>query len=67
MDMLQVLGLLLSCYGAYGVFAGQIYAKDGISARYVVKADEPAQFWVVCLSYIGVGLLIYVAVQHRFG
>jgi len=67
MNFLQTLGLLLSLYGVYGLYAGQIYAKDGMSGRYVVKKDEPASFWIVCLCYIGVGVMIYFAVEQRFG
>lgn len=64
MQLLQTLGIPLSLYGAYGIYAGEIYAKDGMSARYVVKTDEPIQFWIVCSCYIGVGILIYFAVGN---
>lgn len=61
MDLLQTLGLLLSGYGGFGLATGRIYAKDGISARVIEKADEPRTFIVVCCCYIGVGLMIFFA------
>ncbi len=61
MNLLQLAGLLLSLYGVNGVLTRKIYAKSGMTGRYVYKDEEPVSFWVVCASYIGVGIMIYFA------
>jgi hypothetical protein len=67
MELMQWAGVLLSIYGLHGVATGRIHAKDGISMRTIYKSEEPFQFWVVCACYLFVGILIYVAIGHRFG
>lgn len=67
MEIMQWAGALLSIYGLHGMATGRIHAKDGISARTIYRAEEPVQFWVVCACYLLTGMLIYFAVQHRFG
>lgn len=58
---------MLAIYGAYDIVTGNIYARDGTSARTLSKTEEPFQFWLVCACYSVVGGLIYFAVGQRFG
>ncbi len=59
MDILQILSLLMALYGVYGMFTGEIYAKDGWSGRYIDKEEEPINFWSACICYIVMGLLLF--------
>ncbi len=64
MNLLQIAGILLAVYGANGILTSKVYAKSGMSARYVYRDEEPMSFWVVCSSYIGVGVLIFFAAEN---
>ena len=61
LNLLSSAGVLLALYGLYGVVKGSIYSKDGISARYVHRDEEPISFWLICACYVGVGILIFFA------
>lgn len=67
MDILQILSLALAGYGGYGLATGRVYAKDGISAREIARSDQPGYFLIVCLCYIGVGILLFFAAVQRPG
>lgn len=67
MDILQIISLALAGYGAYGLATGRVHAKDGISARAIEKSEEPGYFLIVCLCYIGVGILLFLAAGQRVG
>lgn len=67
MEALKGIGIMLALYGVYGMTQGQIYSKSGISYRQVFRDDEPNSFWLVCISYIIGGGLIYFGITHRFG
>lgn len=64
MNLLQFAGIGLSVYGVIGVLTSKIYAKSGMTARYVYRNEEPISFWTVCACYIGVGILIYFASEN---
>ncbi len=49
----------MALYGVYGIYSNQVYAKSGMSGRYVYKEEEPVSFWIVCLGYVFVGCLIF--------
>lgn len=59
MEILKGLGGLLAAYGCYWLLTGSVWAKDGISSREVFKAEQPLQFWIVCLCYILAGGMIF--------
>jgi len=61
METMKFLAYLLALYGMYGIYKGEIYCKDGIKMRYVYKQQQPFTFWVVCSSYIFMGLFIVFA------
>ncbi|GAB5498327.1 MAG: hypothetical protein PsegKO_06380 [Pseudohongiellaceae bacterium] len=67
MELLQWAGLLLSGYGCYGLCTGRVWAKHGTSSREIHQANEPVTFRVVCLCYILVGGMIYLAMDYRYG
>lgn len=67
MDVLQFPSLALTGYGGHCLATGRGYVKDGISARQIVRADEPGYFMIVCLCYIGVGILLFLAAGQRPG
>lgn len=66
-DMLNFVAYGFVLYGFYGIYSGEVYSKDGMSARYIYKGEEPITFWVVCGSYIFVGVLIIFALKHKYG
>jgi hypothetical protein len=65
MDLLQILSLGLAGYGGFGLATGRVYAKDGMSSRLIEKAEQPGYFLIVCLCYIGVGILLFFAAGQR--
>lgn len=67
MDLLQILSLGLAGYGGWGLVTGRVYAKDGISSRLIEKTEQPTYFLIVCLCYIGVGILLFFAAGQRGG
>ena len=67
LNLLKLAGLFMALYGAYGMYKGAIYSKDGMSGRWVYRQQEPITFWMICLSYIFVGTLIFFALVHKYG
>ena len=41
MIILKILGSALTLYGVYGMLSGEVYAKQGITSRFIYKSEEP--------------------------
>ena len=58
MESLGGICILTGFYGVYGMVKGEIYAKDGITARYFYRDEESAAFWSACIGYVVIGGLV---------
>lgn len=67
MIILKILGSALTLYGVYGMLSGEVYAKQGITSRFIYKSEEPVYFWSVCAGYIIGGCLIMGALFYKYG
>jgi hypothetical protein len=65
MELLRGIGILMAYYGVYGMVKGEIYAKDGITARYFYRDEESAAFWSACIGYVVIGGLVVGAITNR--
>ena len=65
MELLRGIGILMAFYGVYGMVKGEIYAKDGITARYFYRDEESAAFWRACIGYVVIGGLVVGAITNR--
>ena len=67
MLILKLFGVGLAVYGAYGVWAGEVYTTYNGETRLLTKENDRFEFWGITLSYIFVGCLIFVLVENKFG
>lgn len=58
--MFRLLGALVAIYTAYAAIRGEVYAKDGIRSRTVLKADSPGYFWVVIAIYAALSVTLFM-------
>ena len=49
--MFKLLGVVLSAYVLYSIFAGRVVARSGPGARVVVRSDTPGYYWTVIGIY----------------
>jgi len=56
--MFKALGIVVAAYTLWAAVGGKVYAKDGWSGRYIVKAEEPRYFWTVIAIYAGLSVAL---------
>lgn len=49
--MFKMLGVVVAVYALYAAVQGEVYAKSGPWGRRVMRADSPAYFWAVVVTY----------------
>jgi hypothetical protein len=64
--LLEMVGLLLSAYGAYGAWSGSVWAKSGLQMKRVDRCDEPVAFWLIAVMYICMGQLMFWSLRYHF-
>jgi len=56
--MFKVLGVLVLAYTAFAVVQGEVFAKDGVWGRKVLRDASPRYFWVVICIYFGLSVAL---------
>jgi len=49
--MFKVLGILLTAYVGYALYAGRAYAKSGVGGRSFRRSEEPFGYWSAVAVY----------------
>jgi len=57
--MFRLLGVLVICYVAYSLAAGEVYAKYGAGGRTARRDEEPFKYWSGVISYSVLALLLF--------
>lgn len=57
----EVLGIVIFLYTLYSSVIGEVYAKDKISGRTILRLEEKVYFWAVISCYFLLSLaLIFI-------
>jgi hypothetical protein len=56
--MFKVLGVIVALYALYAACAGKVYAKSGVSGRWVSRATSPGYFWTIITIYAGLAVAL---------
>lgn len=57
--MFRLLGVLVICYVAYSLAAGEVYARYGMWGRTARRDEEPFKYWSGVISYSVLALLLF--------
>jgi hypothetical protein len=58
MTIFRLLSILLAVYVAYAAVTGAVWVHRGPFARRVVRAEDPAGFWVSVAIYAGLAVAL---------
>jgi len=57
--MFRLLGALVTCYVAYSLAVGEVYARYGVWGRTARRGEEPFKYWSGVISYSVLALLLF--------
>lgn len=66
-ELLKLVGFLLSLYGVYAYFRGEVLVKSNWGWQRLNRYDHPKTFRAIALIYAFIGQLIVWAMVYRFG